>query len=167
MIPAEFFEFAKTVPADLLISLSNVTVIELNPKFSALYLDNYYLEVQPNQGALAHELGHGEDWLNQNIDYLGKINGNYQVTQIYTKELEKFNKENPAAFQDVIAYFSKTGGSHSTGLSEIVADTYALMSTYGHTREDLSLRINYLTKYFPETVAKIAELAGYNQVENK
>ena len=160
-----FFEFAKTVPADLLISLANMAVIELNPRYSGLHLENYYLEVQPDQGALAHELGHGEDWLNQNVDYLGKISRNEKLNQIYTKELKKFNEENPSAFQDVIAYFAKTGGSLSSGLSELVADTHALMSTYGHTREDLSMRINYLTKYFPETVAKVAELFGYNQVE--
>ena len=131
-----FFEFAKTVPADLLISLANMSVIEFNPKHSGLYLENYYLEVQPDQGALAHELGHGEDWLNQNIDYVGKINGNRNLIKIYNEEMEKFNKENPSAFQDVIAYFSRTGGSRSSGLSEVVADVKTLMTSYGHIDEE-------------------------------
>ena len=69
------------------------------------------------------------------------------------------------ASQDIISYFSQTGGSRSTGLSEVVAEVQALMTSYGNAEEDITSRINYLTKYFPETVAKVGTMLGYNQVE--
>ena len=161
----EFYAFVKDLPADLILPLKHITVIEVTDDFCGINLDTYYLDIALNQTNLAHELGHSEDWLNQNIDYVGKINGNRNLIKIYNEEMEKFNKENPSAFQDVIAYFSRTGGSRSSGLSEVVADVKTLMTSYGHTDEDIQLRINYLTKYFPETVAKVAELYGYNNVE--
>ena len=161
----EFYAFVKDLPADLILPLKHITVIEVTDDFCGINLDTYYLDIALNQTNLAHELGHSEDWLNQNIDYVGKINGNRNLIKIYNEEMEKFNKENPSAFQDVIAYFSRTGGSRSSGLSEVVADVKTLMTSYGHTDEDIQLRINYLTKYFPETVAKAAELFGYNQAE--
>ena len=159
-----FYSFAKDLPADLLIPLKHLRGIEI-AKNSGIYLDCYLLDIALNSQSLAHELGHAEDWLDRNIDHVGNFNGNFDLVKIYTKELELFNKENPAAFQDVIAYFSKTGGSRSTGLSEVVADVKTLMTHYGHVDEDIQMRINYLTKYFPETVAKVAELFGYNNVE--
>ena len=161
----EFYTFAKDLPADLILPLKHITAIEITDDFSGIFLETYYLDIALNQTNLAHELGHALDWLDRNIYDVGKINGNRDVIKTYTEELDKFNKENPSAFQDVIAYFSRTGGSHSSGLSEVVADVKTLMTNYGHIDEDMQLRINYLTKYFPETVAKVATMFGYNQVE--
>ena len=160
-----FYLFAKDLPADLLIPLNHLRGIEIT-KDSGIYLDCYLLDIALNSQSLAHELGHAEDWLNRNIDHVGNINGNFNLVKTYTQELELFNKENPDASKEIISYFSKTGGSRSTGLSELVADVKTMMTHYGHTDEDLQMRINYLTKYFPETVAKVASLYGYNQIEH-
>lgn len=161
----DFWEFAKTLPADVLMPIKYLREIEVTENHSGLYLDCYYLDIVPNASTMAHEMGHGIDWYGRNIDDVGRINGNRELLKIYNKEIEKFNKENPMASQDIIEYFSQTGGSRSTGLSEVVADVLTLMTSYGHSDETLAARINYLTRYFPETVAKTAELYGYNQVQ--
>ncbi len=160
-----FWNFAKTLPADILLPIKHLRTIEVSDTNSGVYLAEDYLEIQTQPQLMAHEMGHVIDWEGMNLDYLGKYNGNKDLLKIYNKEMEKFNAENPTAAQDIILYFSQTGGSRSTGLSEIVAEVLTLMTSFGHIDETLSARINYLTRYFPETVAKTASLLGYNQVE--
>ena len=65
--------------------------------------------------------------------------------------------------QNIIEYFSQTGGGLlNSGLSELVAETNMLVSTYGHSTSTVQTRAQYLVKYFPKTLAKIAELLGYD-----
>lgn len=161
----EFWDFAKKLPADILLPIKYLRNIEVTKNHSGLYLDGYYLDIVPFKQTMAHEMGHAIDWYGMNIDHVGRISGNRDVLKVYNKEMEKFNKENPMASQDIISYFSQTGGSRSTGLSEVVAEVQALMTSYGNAEEDITSRINYLTKYFPETVAKVGTMLGYNQVE--
>jgi threonyl-tRNA synthetase len=90
------------------------------------------------------------------------------VLRIVDVFYDKFKNENPMVIRDILYYFSPMGGGRNataTGLSELIADVHTLMLTYGHSDKDLRLRINYLTKYFPETIAKVGTMFGYNQVE--
>ena len=45
-----------------------------------------------------------------------------------------------------------------TGLSEIIAETNALLNTYGSKNEAFNTRTNYLIRFFPKTIAKAASL---------
>ena len=72
--------------------------------------------------------------------------------------------------QSIIEYFSQNGGSQGayniskgdTGLNEFIAEVNSLLTTYGHETDLISARAMYLTRYFPKTIAKIAELLGYS-----
>ena len=62
-------------------------------------------------------------------------------------------------------YFSQIGGGgFDTGLSELVAETNMLLTTYGNDSDTIKTRASHLVKYFPRTIAKAAELLGYNNI---
>ena len=83
-------------------------------------------------------------------------------------ELKEFqNKYPPEIEEKLIEYFSQNGGIgkdaiNNTGLSELFADTYVLLHSYGHTKKEISHRILFATRYFPKTIAKIAETINNN-----
>ena len=163
----KFYKFLTSTPADFILALKDVNKITVSDNAS-YFLTEKILKGPTNLSSLAHELGHKNDW--QDIPWfkLGHIAKDKDVIEIYNKEYDKFKNENPMVIKDIIYYFSPMGGGRNataTGLSELIADVHSLMFTYGHNDKDLYLRGNYLTRYFPETVAKVATMFGYNQVE--
>ena len=80
--------------------------------------------------------------------------------------MEIFKKENPEIIKELTDYFLPESASHSNGLSELVAETNSLMTSFKHPEEKsfkLKYRMMNLSKNFPETIAKAGELLGYNE----
>ena len=102
----------------------------------------------------AHEVGHLKD------GFLHGISDNQDLQKIYNQEMGYFEANYPKTMQEIISYFNQQGGSGHTGLSEVVAETNLLLTSYGHD-DYLADRANFLAKYFPKTIAKIAEFLGY------
>lgn len=161
----DFYDFCKTVPADDLITLSeNIKKIVLLPDSNKAAMDiNMTLYTNTSVATMAHELGHSIDFCDiipGNIS--GTISSNAELIEIYNKEFEIFKEEFPQPAQEVVSYFSQTGGGKSdTGLAELVAEVNMLLKTYGANDNQLTARAEYLVRYFPETVATIAKLLGY------
>ena len=160
----DFWAMVKTLPADQLINLgTNVKEITILNSINrnCISLEGH-LKICADVGVISHELGHSVDTENKE---LGKISQNEELIKIYNDEMKSFTQKYPELSQDIIDYFSQTGGGlddSNTGLSELVAETNTLMTTYGHDSDRINARAEYLVQYFPQTVAKIGELLGYD-----
>jgi len=173
-----FFEFAKTLPADQLITIDNhVNKIFMTEAISSAMGrgDERRLYIGPNAAILSHEMGHGIDFegtdiLSEEEGFIatGKISSNPELIKLYNQEMEKFTKEYPQEAQNIIDYFTQMGGGDffgintNAGISELVAETNMLMTTYGQSEEVVQTRSEYLVRYFPKTIAKAGELLGMN-----
>ena len=108
---------------------------------------------------IAHELGHIQDYA-ANI-----LNADENLISIYNDEIAKFNlKHTNTSGKNYIDYFSQTGGSGSTGLSELIAETNMLLNTYGCQYEIIKDRAQFLVQNFPKTMAYIATKFNLNMV---
>lgn len=108
---------------------------------------------------IAHELGHIQDYAT-NI-----LNADENLISIYNDEIAKFNlKHTNTSGKNYIDYFSQTGGSGSTGLSELIAETNMLLNTYGYQYEIIKDRAQFLVQNFPKTIAYIATKFNLNMV---
>ncbi len=160
-----FWEFMKTLPGDQLINLQEQVnkIYIVDSIESAIDHSNKELYIGLDSAVLFHELGHAIDLNGADSFDDAKISQNKELIDIYNSEYENFKSEYPEMEQNIIEYFSQTGGGLlNSGLSELVAETNMLVSTYGHSTSTVQTRAQYLVKYFPKTLAKIAELLGYD-----
>lgn len=166
---AHLLEYVKTeLPADFAILLKNYqsyldyTKNPLDSLFQGIFGD---IKVSCNIGIIAHELGHMIDSLSPTKGACcSAISENETLIEIYKKELENFEKSHSRKVHDLtIPYFGKTGGftilgkSHA-GLSELIAETMAIVSTPNLNHKAVAIRTHYLMMYFPKTIAYIANL---------
>ena len=172
-----FFEFAKTLPADQLITIDNhVSKIFMTEALNSAMVREGKLCIGLSGAILSHEMGHGIDFEGADVFAdeggfvaTGKISSNPELTKLYNQEMEKFTREYPHEAQNIIAYFTQMGGGNffgintNAGLSELVAETNMLMTTYGQSEKVVQTRSEYLVRYFPKTVAKIGELLEANR----
>ena len=158
-----FYDFIKTLPADLLFLLEKCTdiVVSLVDGEASSISSNNELFTQLLQPTVAHELGH----LKQNISK-ESLYHNQELLKVYAEEMEVFRKENPPAPSSILKYFSPLSSAISTGLGEILAEVNAIMVGGDSIESDLQLRMEYLIRYFPQTVAKCADLLGFNAIED-
>ncbi len=85
----------------------------------------------------------------------------------YGIEMEIFQTNLPYNEQQYIQYFSPRADLiGSDGADEFVAETNILLTTYGTTNYRIKTRTQFLEKYFPKTIAKVAELTGKNSRES-
>ncbi|MBR5303557.1 MAG: hypothetical protein IKU37_01865 [Candidatus Gastranaerophilales bacterium] len=159
-VEKSFFELCKNMPADMLMEIDKIKNIEFVGCLSAsAHAGLEILCVPPknsynNLATTAHEVGHLKD------GFLHGISDNQDLQKIYNQEMGYFEANYPKTMQEIISYFNQQGGSGHTGLSEVVAETNLLLTSYGHD-DYLADRANFLAKYFPKTIAKIAEFLGY------
>lgn len=165
----KLWEFFKECPADMLYvigkNIGSITLVdEMESGISTGVLASngdvltkkppYSLGIEGNSAILAHELGHSIDCADEI-----KYSKNPDLIKIYNDEFEVFKKLYPTESDSIIKYFGHSGGSGGgTGLSEFIAETNALLSGYGHQSDSIRLRAQYLVRYFPNTIAKVAEL---------
>lgn len=120
-----------------------------------------------NEYIFLHELGHAKDMKHYDTTTFKTkdatentlISANKEVLDAYGKEKELFNKNFANSQREHIDYFMKSIG-HSSGtngaLKEALAEINAILNTF-NTVDRYSLRSEYLQRYFPRTIAKLAE----------
>ncbi len=120
-----------------------------------------------NEYVLLHELGHAKDmkyydtttFKTKDATEKTLISANSDVLKTYGEEKELFNKNFANSQREHIDYFLNSLG-HSSGangaIKESLAEINALINTYNSV-DRYSLRSEYLQRYFPKTVAQLAE----------
>lgn len=161
------FNFAKSMFADLLIPLQHCPeIIVRDGDMSSSVDKELNLKVQLNDATMSHEIGHIVNMVynNENWEYLHQ---DYDLIKIYNEEFDNFRKQNPRIMTQVLDYFSQiSGGSRDTGLDELIAEAVALLTSLKDKNPNTQLRKEYLLRYFPKTITKVADLYGYNAIKN-
>lgn len=174
-----FFAIFKATPADQLLILGNYGISKIDVVYSEnsrIYSssnkdknDEVHLEIGFDQPIISHELGHAVDYYKCNnhekiSNATGHISSDKELIDIYNAEFKLFKEKYPKDYRKIIDYFSQSGGGdYDTGLAELIAEVNMLLTTFGHNRDIAKERAHYLVKYFPKTIAKVAELLGYNK----
>ena len=161
-----FFNYAKSMFADLLIPLQYCPEIIVRDYTNSYVDKDLKLCICLNDATISHEIGHIKEKINykNNQNYMHK---DKDLINIYNSEFDNFRKQNPSIIMQVLDYFSQvSGGSANTGLDEIIAETLALLTSIEDKDRNIQLRKEYLLRYFPKTIAKIADIYGYNAVKN-
>ena len=155
-------EELKQMPIAVVLNLADCgTDIKVIRDYMLNYKDNkgMFLLSTTSPFIVAHELGHIQDFCFLNL------NSNPELIEIYNSEIKNYNNRyTNKAGQNAIKYFSQTGGSAGNGLSELIAETNALMSIYGQGDAITEQRAQFLAQNFPKTVAYIATKLGLNAV---
>ena len=116
---------------------------------------NKVLATGENTGIITHEVGHIK--IKENTSILK----NEELIQLYGQEMYTFKMNMPYNEQEFIQYFSQRAElTDSDGLEEFIAEANVLLTTYGMNYKDLNTRTQFLAKYFPKTITKVAELLG-------
>lgn len=173
-------KFIKSIPADMLISIYKCkSRIIIDKKMMGGFFDTSSIYTSENISFLAHELGHAIDFkFNKNKNKNDYISQNKELKKTYEEELENYRRIFPFKTQSLaINYFTKTGIENytenkviNTGLSEIVAETNALLVLYATKDKATQFRCNTLLKYFPKTIALSANLLNEKinfQIQNQ
>lgn len=171
------WEAIKKTPGDLILNFRNIQHFGYEEDNGRWNCKENTIKTDSDLSTISHELGHyldsteGEAYLvaeiQQLVEAYGKeeddrISHNPELIKIYNEEMEDFKKSISEAEQKNIEYFSQTGGNGGTGLSELVAEVNMLCTTQINT--GLQTRSMYLTRYFPKTTAKAAELLSQSTV---
>ena len=105
------------------------------------------------QSVILHETGHFKDYETQ-----FSIN-NKTFLKFYSKEMKAFLNSIPYNEQEFVQYFSPRATlNDATGTNEFVAEANIILTTYGTDYERLKTRSQFLVRYFPETLAIVADL---------
>ena len=103
-----------------------------------------------------HEFGH---YIDSDL-ITGKtcvISANDELNNVFKKEVENFLMESNSMQQCFIDYFiNDCSDRENSAAQERVAESNMLLN--GLPDNDIANRASYLQQYFPETIAKIAEL---------
>ncbi len=160
----------KKLPASELIKMSdNVTrLFQIDDDTSSYYHPGRKdINTCNNEYIFLHELGHAKDMKNYDTTTFKTkdatentlISANKDVLDVYKKEKELFNRNFSNIQREHIDYFMNSIG-HSSGLNgamkEALAEINAMLNTY-NTVDRYSMRSEYLQRYFPKTIAKLAE----------
>ena len=119
------------------------------------------LSTGKNNSIICHEAGH----LIVNDEH--SILDNEDFCQTYGTEMEIFQTNIPYNEQQYVQYFSPRADIiGADGADEFIAEANILLTTYGTTNYRIKTRTQFLEKYFPKTIAKIAEITGKNSRES-
>ena len=114
---------------------------------------------QPN--IIDHEVGHLSSFEDDSIYF------NDDLIQTYGREMDVFKENMPYNEQLFVQYFSPRAElMQADGYDEFVAEANIILNTYGIDYKKFKTRSQFLAKYFPETIAKIAQLTGKNSRES-
>lgn len=125
--------------------------------------DSYVLEYKKDMSTgtdisvIQHEAGHFKG------NRAEKLQGYEDLKQIYTREMNAFKESIPHNEQEFIEYFSPRADlTDSDSISEFIAETNMLLSSYGCAIGSMSTRSQFLVEYFPETISAISNLINKN-----
>lgn len=118
---------------------------------------NRTISTGKNNSIILHEIGH----LISNES--PSILDNEEFIQTYGEEMQAFQENIPYNEQEQVQYFSPRAGSvDACGDDEFIAESNILLTTYGISGNNFKNRSQFLEKYFPKTIAVVAELLGKN-----
>ena len=159
----KLWQAAKDLPADILIDIDN-NIEHWNytdEEFSSMNERSFKIYTGQNKSIIGHECGHIKALENPNIEK------DEELQEIYKKEMALYEQTMPHHEQKIVEYFSPQANlSNSIGLNEFIAETNSILITYGYNINILSDRSQFLVRYFPKTIAKIAELMVRNSKAN-
>lgn len=154
------WEHLKNLPADILLNIEKCIndIIFDDCTTGKYYIDDKNIEIIPNITTYSHELGHA-------LDYNMNISDDKHLLKIYQKELQDFEDSQNYEKRCSIAYFSQTGGNRfSSGIKELIAETYSLLVFPCNSEKGLRKRMQLLIHNFPETISYIASKLGLNAI---
>lgn len=126
-----------------------------NDSFSNCY--NRTISTGRNNSIILHEVGH----LISNES--PSILDNEDFVQTYGEEMQAFQENIPYNEQEQVQYFSpRAGAIGADGDDEFIAESNILLTTYGTSGSNFKNRSQFLEKYFPRTIAFVAEYTGKN-----
>lgn len=89
------------------------------------------------------------------------------LLDLYGEEMNDYMNTLPFNEQEFTTYFSpRAHMMDADGFSEFVAETHIILNSFGTRYNKLKTRTQFLAKYFPRTVARVAELTGKNSTES-
>ena len=151
------WEVIKNLPTDNLITIYENTDYWNYCRDEDSAADGYTntLSTGTDLTVIAHEAGHFKDY---EVDF---ISNNEDFKKNYSREMYNFSKIMPYTGYEILNYLSPYADLFDAlGPNEFVAETNCILSNYGTNNEKYRLRSQFLVKYFPETIAKTAELLG-------
>ena len=99
----------------------------------------------------AHEYGHMLDYC-----VLNKLNADKELKEIFQKELDAYKAQASVMNEKQIEYFVERNHKNKDGcLTEVIAETNALLSGLQPDNSDLVIRAKILQENFPETISYI------------
>lgn len=152
---------AKTLDVKTLIKIDEaVKKWQYCPDVDSSYTKNTKtLDSGDDKDIISHEIGHINAFdLRESADFEA-------VKECYLKEMKSFEERNTFIEQEIIEYFSpRAKNEESDGINEFIAESNLLFNSFGHQTDIriLGIRSQLLAKYFPETIARIAEVTGIN-----
>lgn len=162
------FEFLKSLPADILLQLSEknikLTSFKNAENSSSFHPEINSIKTYTDLYTLSHELGHAIDYSNQTKKFENaSLNPNFRKE--YEREKIAFKNNFSDIQQDYISYFlMETAGGRGvdSGANESVAESHALLSSI--PIEIYTQRAHYFQKYFPNTIAEVSKLFLKNNI---
>ena len=119
------------------------------------------LSTSNHPNIIDHEVGHLNSFEDDSIYF------NDDLIQTYGREMDVFKENMPYNEQLFVQYFSPRAElMQADGYDEFVAETNIILNTYGIDYKKFKTRSQFLAKYFPETIAKIAQLTGKTSRES-
>ena len=108
-----------------------------------------------DKSVIAHETGHVEQKIKSESLYTDNF------LSIYDEEMTNFATNFSYNEQEYIQYFSQRADlSGSIGYEEFISEANLLLSTYGSPVPSLTTRSQILSRFFPKSIAKTAEILG-------
>ena len=148
----------KQLPADTLLTLDkNINrwnYCEDNDSIASSY--TRVLSAGTNINIIEHETGHFKDF------EINEISDKPEFLDIYLDEMEVFFDTIPNNEQEFVIYCTPKTVQNNDGADEFVAEANMILSSYGNTSNHLRTRPQFLVRYFPRSIAKMAELSGKN-----
>lgn len=159
-----------TQSIELLKNLSGEELIKIKENISSIqHVENYMqsnfdhdtkvANIGENLHVALHEFGHGKE--KAIIDATGniqklRISDNETIQSVFRKEKELYEKYLCRKQQKHLDYFLNNSNGERFGISEITAETNALLNT-GIRNKYQAIRAQYIQQYFPETISEIAK----------
>ena len=168
-----FQEILENIPGDEWFNIAKTGLVSLGPTnvnnafYTSVNNDIHMGRGYENISTFLHEFGHNKDFL---IDDGQQHTNNYEIlekqklstdngfTDIYNRERSEFIKAFPSLERDIIDYFigftkSNENRTPDRGKKEVFAEGNTISNTPYQKLSGLEFRTNYLTRYFPESLA--------------
>ena len=126
-----------------------------NDQDSQIYSHTDEICTGEDLSVIAHETGHVEQKIKSDTIY------NDDFLEVYDQEMTNFLINFSFNEQEFIQYLSPRADlSGSIGYEEFISEVNLLLTTYGSPVPSLTTRSQIISRYFPKSIAKVAEILG-------